>query len=433
MDNTSSKIEKLIDKLIDKSLSFVKKDDLVGTQLVDKLEKKSVDAQYGQLHLVAALIVFQSFSSDRSYEKIIKSLLENTLHYINSSNKLKDYHFDFNNFSMCIISEYLKCKDLKKQIQQVIINSDDSRHNTINWLPMRIYVNSKRHEWTNNKKYIKKNSLLIKKLQTAFNENGSIDDLLPKGSSYNLQYNITTLANLVLLPHEIRSKFDIDKSYLFLKNLVLNDYDINYQGRGTNQIFAWGPWMFLNSFYNDQDGLTKSISYLSLNFEKMLLKDNIFLNEYDGNSKLFWWDYHYSSVYTTHFLFWLVLTLKINKDPSSKKLKKNKSSVYGNFKRYKNKNYDLIIFKGYRKYLSENGPLVSALWTKKSGQIMKGSFGAWGGDFGNKYSFGTLVMRNYLGLINEPAGQNYLPIIKKIKDKFISPSSRILIFKCNKR
>ena len=61
--------------------------------------------------------------------------------------------------------------------------------------------------------------------------------------------------------------------------------------------------------------------------------------------------------------------------------------------------FSIITFNGRKKYLAESGPIISAFWIKKYGIINKGTFGPWQGAFGNKYSFGDVIFRNYFGLL----------------------------------
>ena len=65
----------------------------------------------------------------------------------------------------------------------------------------------------------------------------------------------------------------------------------------------------------------------------------------------------------------------------------------------KTPDFSIITFNGRKKYLAESGPIISAFWIKKYGIINKGTFGPWQGAFGNKYSFGDVIFRNYFGLL----------------------------------
>ena len=66
--------------------------------------------------------------------------------YLNRWERAKqslNFHSDFNNFSLCVLLDELEKagieNGLQQNIQQVIINSEDSKSlSTINWLPMRI-------------------------------------------------------------------------------------------------------------------------------------------------------------------------------------------------------------------------------------------------------------------------------------------------------
>ena len=90
---------------------------------------------------------------------------------------------------------------------------------------------------------------------------------------------------------------------------------------------------------------------------------HIMLNDFNGKDKFLWWDYHYSSVYIAHFLFWIVLAKHdFHKNPITiKKTKFEDTGLVVN----SNSDFYLSSFNGRKKYLSEKGPVISSLWIKK--------------------------------------------------------------------
>ena len=152
------------------------------------LQHIEISNHYGASHLAAALVLYGLQFRDRGRYEAGVCLLKSLLKRWDESKKL---HADFNHFAICVVADALKDKDgeLCKMIQKVVLSSDDNAHETVNWLPMRWYVNKKRYEWSGEEKFLSKcdycRSLIIK----ATNQDGGIEDRLPKGVSFNLQYD----------------------------------------------------------------------------------------------------------------------------------------------------------------------------------------------------------------------------------------------------
>tara|TARA_B100001175_G_scaffold313734_1_gene321834 strand:- start:82 stop:1620 length:1539 start_codon:yes stop_codon:yes gene_type:complete len=392
------KVENLIDLTLTTCENWVKPDDDGLLRFVDPLDGDEITAHYGATHAAAAFIILGKLRNNTALFKKGKALLSSIISRWDKSKTLPGFHFDFNNFALCVAHEALQDIDSKlcKKIQMKVCSSSDSNHNTVNWLPMRWYVNIKRYEWTSEARYQKICMKCKSILSQAKYDDGGIEDRLPKGTSFNLQYNIATVGLMQFL--RCRGlDLDISKEMGFLVNAVAPDGDINYQGRGANQIFAWGIWIYLLSSSNKQLELDSAISFLSSRVPSMLKNNNIMLNNWKGMEKYLWWDYHYSSVYIAHFFFWLVLSkLDCKKMPTSQMNSITKSS---GLSIHRTSDYFISVFSGRKEYLAEKGPIISAIWIKKYGMIMKGTFGPWQGAFGNKYTFSDVILRNYCGLL----------------------------------
>lgn len=398
--------EELINLTLTACESWVKFDDDGTLRFVDPIDGHEISAHYGATHAAAAFIILGKSRGDTALLKKGKALISSIIKRWDRSKTLPGFHSDFNNFALCLIYDSLKNDDsaLCEEIKKKICSTSDSNHNTINWLPMRWYVNLKRYEWTNNEKYQKICQECKSKITQATNEDGGIEDILPKGTSFNLQYDIATVGVLQFL--RCRGvDIELSKEMGFLLNTVAPDGDINYQGRGTNQIFAWGMWIYLLSSSNNETEINKAISFLRNKVPTMLDNNNIMLNDFKGEEKYLWWDYHYSSVYTAHFLFWLVLSIK---DYQKKPVQiKNSGVEDSGMLIHKTSDYFISTFSGRKKYLAETGPIISAIWIKKYGTINKGTFGPWQGAFGNKYTYGDVVLRNYFGLLKIDKNRNW--------------------------
>lgn len=303
------KIEQLINVTLKTCESWVKFDD-GQLKFIDPIDKIEISAHYGATHAATAFILLGELREDKKLLEKGISLINSIVQRWDHSKTLLGFDNDFNNFALCIAYDSLKKQEAKLagEIKTKVCNTLDSNHNTINWLPMRWYVNLKRYEWTGDQKYQKICKECKSKITEATNKDGGIEDILPKGTSFNLQYDLATVAVLQFL--NCRGlDINLTREFSFLTQNILPDGDINYQGRGTNQIFAWGMWLYVLSTTNNTTELKKATSFLSDKVPVMLENNNIMLNDSKGEEKYLWWDYHYTSVYTAHFLFWMVLSL----------------------------------------------------------------------------------------------------------------------------
>ncbi len=363
---------------------------------IDPNDDCEISAHYGATHVAAAFIIWGKDTNNKElYNKGI-SLLDSILNRWSQNIKLPSFHFDFNNFALCLLEKFVNDQRAIK-IRKILLSTKDSNHNTINWLPMRWSVNRKRLEWTGNNNYgavIDKCKMMI---ADATNSDGGIEDCLPKGVSFNLQYDLATVAIMQYLRVQGET-IDLRKQLGFLLNAVAPDGDINYQGRGTNQVFAWGLWVYLLASSGQETALEKALYYLSPRLVKMLQHKNIMLNEWEGEEKYLWWNYHYTSVYTAHCLLWLVMALHEYGSSPIEPIVVTTSETGLHINR--NEYYFLCWFEGRTKYLIEKGPSLVCIWTKKYGFLCKGVFAPWQSPFGNKYIFEDVVLKNCCGLLS---------------------------------
>lgn len=400
MSNINEELGQLIDVTLKTCTSWLKLGDDNMLRFVDPIDNEEIAAHYGATHAATAFIILGKFKNDDALLEKGKSLITSILNRWDKSKLLPSFHFDFNNFALCIAYDYLieehtnaaLCEEIKHKVCTTL----DSNHNTINWLPMRWYVNTKRYKWTGLQKYTKTAKVCEDTIAQATNKDGGIEDILPKGKSFNLQYDIATLGVLQFMRCRGLNK-DLSKEMGFLINSIAPDGDINYQGRGTNQVFAWGVWLYILSSSNQENKLKEAISYLKDKIPQMLDNNNMMLNNFKGEDKYLWWDYHYSSVYIAHFLFWMVLALE-DQNKKGIKAKESKEKDTG-VSIHKSSTCFIATFSGRKKYLAETGPIISAFWLKKYGMLYKGTFGPWQGHFGNKYTYDDVVLRNYFGLL----------------------------------
>ncbi|KGJ94228.1 hypothetical protein [Thalassotalea sp. ND16A] len=393
-----NRISNIRDIVRDACNSWVKPVGSERLEFVDPNDGEEISAHYGASHFAVSLIINGRMNSDLdSYDKGVL-LLRSVLDGWENNTLLKDFHFDFNNFALCLAEEYLKTdeNDIRSNIRKIVIQTIDSKHYTVNWLPMRMYVNQKRGLWSGSEKF-NKNVLYCKELiKSATNSDGGIEDCLPKGRSFNLQYNVATVALLQFINCR-GGEFDISRELGFLLDKVLPDGDINYHGRGANQIFGWGLWIYLLSSSGRLDELTQALDFLTEKIEITVRNQNLMLNDWHGEEKYLWWDYHYCSVYNAHLVFWLSLALQDYCKKPVKPIYPKKSST--GVLVTSNRNYFSVSFEGRSDYLAEKGPMLSALWVKGYGTVFKSTMGPWLGLFGNRY-LEESVLRNYIGLLS---------------------------------
>ena len=100
---------------------FVKEAGEDGLRLIDPFEKRVIGFHYGETHFAVAFILFGYLQDDKKIYTTGKELLSNFLANISVYQKEKEYHWDFNNFALCILIEFLE----KYQINDGILNAEE--------------------------------------------------------------------------------------------------------------------------------------------------------------------------------------------------------------------------------------------------------------------------------------------------------------------
>jgi hypothetical protein len=332
------RIRKLIEATLNTCLPWIERKD-GSVQFVDPLDKKEISAHYGATHMAVALIIYGSIKNNKELITNGEELLFSIFDRWNDSKALPGFHNDFNNFALCVLDSFTD--SYREKIKTIVLDTEDTFFDTVNWLPMRWYVNRSRYNWTHDDSYLEKCKECAGKIKEATFSDGFIDDMIPKGRSFSLQYDIATLAFMQCL-RTAGEVLDLSKETGAVLNAVCPDGDINYMGRGTNQIFAWSLWIYLLSSSGLSE-LDRALDYLEPRLPEMLANNNIMLNDYPGDEKYMWWDYHYCSVYTAHLLFWLVMALKDHdrKSINPTLVEDGSSGV----RIYKNSNVFVVLFK----------------------------------------------------------------------------------------
>jgi len=395
-------IRNLVEQIKCKCLEWVE-DKSGETYFIDPLDREEISAHYGVTHAAVGFLVLAKQDGDANLESVGKKLLTSILNRWGTSSKLPGFHNDFNNFALCVAYDYLD-GEIKERVKNTVLSTPDSPHDTVNWIPMRWYVNKCRLEWTKDEKYKTVCETCAAKIKSATYDDGFIDDRLPKGMSFNLQYDVATVAVLQYLRTH-GEEVDISKETGALLNAVAPDGDINYLGRGTNQIFAWGLWIYLLLSSGSEAELEKALGYCGDKIPVMLEKNNLMLNDWDGAEKYLWWDYHYCSVYTAHLLFWLVLALR---DKNTSKIIPVLSEAHDSGVEIMRKDgWFVTSFSGRSEYLAERGPVIAAIGRDDGKMFVKGTFGPWQGAFGKKYTINYPVISNFFGLLKEETERDW--------------------------
>lgn len=409
-----ARIDNMIDQIEKKLISYLEGQGYYK-YLVDPVEHRVISTHYGQTHCCAGFIIKGLRDKNCYLYNLGLNLLGAILSTWDSDKKQADFHNDFNNFALCLIWEEIHEIEYEYSnwIKEIVLSTHDSVHDTINWLPMRMLVSSYRFKWTNDKVHMERYEFFRQKIEDATYKDGFIEDRLPKGTSFNLQYNVATVALLSLAYDISGDKTEIVKEIDALLYAALDDGDINYLGRGCNQIFAWGPWIYLLAGTEEQSVSQNALEYIESRLPSMLENNNLILNCEKGVERAWWWDYHYSSVYIAHLYLWLVLAGR----PRHRITPVSQPQIHDSgLKLIRKDGWTVVLFNGRNEYLAEAGPLIEAIWNKNYGTIYKGCFGAYGGSFGLKYSNYQIALMNYLGIqqIDVKAGGLFQRLMEKI-------------------
>lgn len=404
MADSLEKIVTIIEASLAACQSWTKEGEHKSLQLIDPIDGQAIRDHYGDSHLAASLIILSNIWNRPALRDQGRRILHVLLREWAQRMAMRNFHADFNNFALCLAEEALGDEDraLKRKIKEIILSSSDSRHDTINWLPMRVYVNLCRHEWSGDAKFLSAAKGLLAKVDEGTNADGGIEDRIPYGLSYSSQYNISSLAALMLLAKRWPDlDLQLEPQIAFAHTLPLPDGDINYVGRGTNQIFAWGPWFYVCSAQGHQRNLQTALEYVTPKYDMAVKHKNVLLNSFHGSDKSFWWDYHYCSVYHAHFLLWSVLALRDAGTYESRAGCAHPPQASTGLDLDEGSSGGVRVFQGRALYPAEYGPAVCAVWLKQTGILYKGGLGPWQGLFGTEYPMGSILFQNYFGLIQE--------------------------------
>lgn len=380
-----------------------------GYDLIDPYEKRVIGFHYGETHTAVALVLYGYVNKNDEMRNIGTGLLQSFLENISTYQAYKEYHWDFNNIALCVLVEFLEKSGINdfpitvEQLKKFIIAQKDSVHGTINWMPMRAYTNWCKYCWTNEEKYMTRANEYIRNVEQAKYEDGFYEDFLPKGKSFNFQYHIYTTAMMDFLSRRMPGIIDQKKAIENCVNIIDVEGDVNYLGRGCNQIFAWGPAIYVMHMNEKYSALYKMTGYLEQKLQDALKNYNLILNDTDGKDRIWWWDYHYSSVYYGHLMFWLMLTCLDNPRLGNGLQTEVLQNVCGDsgVSIIHFQNAFVCTFGGRKHYLAEKGPMVANVGFEEIGTIFKGPLGPFGGQFGNKYAELTATVENYLGPISK--------------------------------
>jgi len=405
----SSEQYSAFNNLIDRAFSQMQHHIVLGNNnksvLIDPNDNARVIGHYGETHLCAAMMYYAERSRNNDYLQLSLNLLDGILSHWDDDKKSKEFHADFNNFALALIYERLSSTHQEETatiVAKRLFETFDSKNHTINWLPMRAYVNLLKYKLSSNKYYLQKAIDSLNSVKDAQYSDGLFEDLLPKGKSFNLQYCISTAATIQLIYDHFAEfitfipKIDLNNTISTLYSLVLPDGDINYMGRGCNQIFAWGPWKYIMSSHVNEAISEQSLIYLFERLEESFLNHNLMLNDYCGAERVLWWDYHHYSVYMSHFLLWNELSFTHKSHHAVNKLT---SPTDSGLRIYKNDKICAVTFNGREHYLVEQGGALVALWCKDKGTLFKCGHSASNGKFSTKYFNPLTAYFNHFGVI----------------------------------
>lgn len=407
-------------------VSFGKKVD--GLSLNDTHSGRVIGEHYSLSHYAAGLILLSRTTGNKTLLKPFGQILNFIEHTNHKYFQRPDYHYDFNNFSWSILllleirTPGFLPTTFFSRISSLLLETPDSKNDTINWFPMRALNNFARYNLCGDRKFYDRAVSLLLKVSSAQSIDGMFDDLLPIGLSGSIQYHVFTTAVLQLIKNfEFSDQGgDLHSALNFILNIIDPEGDFNYFGRGTNQLFGWGPFLFILEG-TVLPALTRNrcVDFFLENLNSCLKNNSLLLKNSTSNQYIFWWDYNYCSVYYAHLFFWLNL---INVVP----LHQTEINYQSRTKNVEILSSDKIFcskFNGKSYYLCERGPQICNIWTKNSGSIFKGPFGPFYDNFGNNTISKISVLLNYFGPIVEYPEKIFFRInsilFTKIVQKFI--------------
>ncbi len=362
-----------------------------GAALVDPRDNVVVGSHYALSHHIGALMMSGGAEERVRAKRVLQYVAATQERFL----KYPDYHYDFNNLIWSLLltlhrSGRLKLDDDERvTLEKLLLESGDSRHMTLNWLPMRAWNNLERWKITGRSGYRKTAEKLLAMVRHAQEDDGLFGDRVQRGRSANPQYHAYTAAVLTLgnrlgvwdFPQEA-----LDRAMRWLIGIVLPDGDFNYFGRGADQVFGWGPWFYLLAV----NGIAPGVSgdYFLRHLPEVLARRGLMLDSTDGETR-FWRSYHHASVYQAHLYFWLTLASRMDAAAKSE-LQTLPSERCGAY-----------VFRGMRDMLPERGPLVAAFWTRKLGVCFKCPLGNVAENPVGAREGATLpgVLANYCGVV----------------------------------
>ena len=217
-----------------------------GTALTDPRDGKVIGSHYALSHYFAALLLHGGEAERHRAEELLKYITATQKHFLT----FFDYHYDFNNFIWALLLTLKEMRRLELDektcaaLRKLLLGCGDSRHMTLNWLPMRAWGNLARWKITGRSEYRRKAEELLAMVRRAQDADGLFGDRVKLGHSANPQYHAYTAAVLTLgnrlgvwdFPEEA-----LTRAMRWLTGIVLPDGDFNYFGRGADQSCASNP------------------------------------------------------------------------------------------------------------------------------------------------------------------------------------------------
>ena len=333
--DTFTKIENLADHL----QLYLTSQCLSSGKVFDHKDNRFLSDQYAEPFLALSLAVQAELGNIQYFDLIKPIIFRIRQEYWNEDRG----HFDFINFALCLIKLKFEINnweknDVYRNVCYILKNCINSKTKAANWRIKRILV--KLH---NKKKISALLDILV--LLSKFDNSLWIHDF--KNKSFPIGYSIYSAALINLgieyfgLPPSLNSI--PAAAYAHVKKIFENTTGFNIHGRSFQQIFGYGPWIYLCMVYEDHAAINNSLDLISRYQSNDGIK--IVLSKY-GES-LGYYDYHHHSVYNAFFLFWLRESQKTFL----------KGSVYssGPYSVLRKSGWHIILAKSGKKYSSEMG------------------------------------------------------------------------------
>ena len=270
--------------------------------LVDPAAGRIADEQYGEAFLAFSLALKSASGKKPPPDGQIACLLKTVERSYGES---PSYHYDFVNLALVLIAElYLRegwsPTPVTEITESLLKRLSHSGVRAANWRAMRLLVAKARGQRL-------REAWESLALSMKTDSSGWVHDF--RAASFPIQYSVYSASLFELgrawfgLPDRLGRTVSV--VYDRTRQIFEWPSGFNTQGRGYQQIFGYGPWVYLACRRHDWQVLHAAIDRLQLH----TVSGGIRLVLSESGDSIGCYDYHYQSVYQAFLVAWLRLAL----------------------------------------------------------------------------------------------------------------------------